>query len=803
MEQQSIPSTMAYKIQQRTFASDFVAALLNRPYQGISAARSRPALLAQIRYLGALWTVGGVLMAAATLAMVKLAIFDRPGTASLVYLLIIIVLSLLDSFATSAAFSSIAVVCLNYFFTLPLYSFEVATAQDAIALVVFLITSLAITTLVRRTRRFGEAQHEQANLLNLTPDAVLALDANRVITYWNRGAENLFGWKRDEAVGKLAHLLLKTVYPSPLEEIVEASRRTGHWEGELVQTTRDGEQVLVASKWTLRRDGRGNPVGMLESNTDITARKRAEESLRESQAAFLSEAQRLSHTGSFGWNVTTGELTWSGETFRIFEYPTDSKPTLQMVLDRVHPEDLPLVLRVIERAETEQEPLDFEHRLKMPDGSVRSLHVVARPSTDASGNPLLIGAVMDVTARTAAYDALENSELRYRHLFKFMPISLWKLDVRGLVDLFKELKATTLTEFRSYLDAHPDFVWRAMDVIIAEEVNDASVRMFGARSQRELLGSVARFFKHRPDTMRRILESRFRNEAIFEEKTQLVALDGRLVDVLLTAARTDFGITLAGLVELTDLVQTQETLGRLQIEFAHAARVSTLGELTASIAHELNQPLGAIAINCETSLRWLDRPEPNLDEARALTKRSLADARRAADIIARVRQMAARRAPERVSVSLHAVILEAMQFLQHEVEWRGITVSHLFSSTAPYVLADRTLLHQLIVNLAVNAMQAMAKVGAADRRITVRTLAGDDTTVRCSVEDSGPGIEPDHLPRLFDTFFTTKEGGMGMGLSICRSIIEAHGGRIEADNGGLHGGARFSFMLPAAGATFH
>jgi C4-dicarboxylate-specific signal transduction histidine kinase len=340
-----------------------------------------------------------------------------------------------------------------------------------------------------------------------------------------------------------------------------------------------------------------------------------------------------------------------------------------------------------------------------------------------------------------------------------------------------------------------------MDVIIAEEVNDASVRMFGARGQQELLGSVARFFKHRPDTMRRILESRFRNEAIFEEKTRLVALDGRLVDVLLTAARTDFGITLAGLVELTDLVQTQETLGRLQIEFAHAARVSTLGELTASIAHELNQPLGAIAINCETSLRWLDRPEPNLDQARTLTKRSLADARRAADIIARVRQMAARRAPERVSVSLHEVILEAMQFLQHEVEWRCITVSHLFSSDSPYVLADRTLLHQLIVNLAVNAMQAMVQVGAAERRITIRTLSGDDSAVRCSVEDSGPGVAPDHLPHLFDTFFTTKEGGMGMGLSICRSIIEAHRGRIEADNDSLHGGARFSFTLPAASGT--
>jgi signal transduction histidine kinase len=192
-----------------------------------------------------------------------------------------------------------------------------------------------------------------------------------------------------------------------------------------------------------------------------------------------------------------------------------------------------------------------------------------------------------------------------------------------------------------------------------------------------------------------------------------------------------------------------------------------------------------------------------LHEVHALTKRSLAEARRAADIIDHVHGMAARRAPERVLVSLHDVILEALQFLRHEVEWQGITVSHVFSSAPSNVLADRTLLHQLVVNLAVNAMQAMAEVSAAERKITVRTTLSDETTLRCCVEDSGPGIEPDHLPRLFDSFFTTKQGGMGMGLSVCRSIIEAHGGRLEADNSSIHGGARFSFTLPTADKTLH
>lgn len=791
-----------YGVPPKSFVAEFQAALLNRPYQGISVERAKPTLHAQVRYLAALWSVGAVLMAVATWAMVRLEVFGRPGTTILVYLLIITALSLLDSVITSAIFTLIAVGCLDYFFMGPLYSFEISNTQDIVALTAFVGTSLAITTLVKRARRFGEAQHEQATLLDLTPDAILALDTNRVITYWNRGAEKLFGWKREEAVGKVVNLLLKTVYPAPLDEIIETSKRTGHWEGELLQTTRDGADVFVSSKWILRRNARGDPIGTLESNTDITARKRAEDALFKSQAAYLSEAQRLSCTGSFGWNVTNGELTWSEETFRIFGYPPGSQPTVQMALDRVHPDDVLRVKRIINRAATDGRPLDFELRLKMPDGSMKTLHVVARPSVDEPGDFFMIGAVMDVTARKAAYNALEESECRYRNLFKYMPISLWKLDVRRLEQMFDQLKASGVTDFRAYLKEHPEFLEQAMSVIIAEEVNEATVRMFGASSQDELLGSVGRFFKTRPDTMERILESRFNDEAVLEEKTQLLTLDDRLIDVFLTAvARTEYGITLAGLVELTDLVRTQETLERLQIEFAHAARVSTLGELTASIAHELNQPLGAIAVNSEASLRWLDRAEPNLDEVRALTKRSLAAARRAADIIGRVRGMAARRAPERTVISLHDVILEALQFLRHEVEWRGVTVTHVFSSTSSNVLADRTLLHQLIVNLAINAMQAMAQVGTADRKITVRTTMPDQTTLRCSVEDSGPGIDPDHLPRLFNSFFTTKEGGMGMGLSICRSIIEAHGGQIEADNGSVHGGARFSFTLPQANQT--
>jgi C4-dicarboxylate-specific signal transduction histidine kinase len=180
---------------------------------------------------------------------------------------------------------------------------------------------------------------------------------------------------------------------------------------------------------------------------------------------------------------------------------------------------------------------------------------------------------------------------------------------------------------------------------------------------------------------------------------------------------------------------------------------------------------------------------------RELTKRVVADARRAADIIARIRSMATRQTPEPAALSIDDVVREAMAFLRHEAQSRGVMLAHHPLETAPQVLADRTQLQQVVVNLAVNAMQAMAQ--SPERRLVLRTTLEGGAVV-CAIEDSGPGIPADHFGRLFESFFTTKDGGMGMGLPICRSIIEAHGGRISAANN-VVGGARFSFTLPAIG----
>jgi PAS domain S-box-containing protein len=527
--------------------------------------------------------------------------------------------------------------------------------------------------------------------------------------------------------------------------------------------------------------------------------ERLNAALRTSEA-YLAEAQKLSHTGSFRWNVSSGEVLWSEESYRIFEYDRVTGVTMEIVLNRVHPEDVAVVRQVINRAMAHKEAFDFEHRLLMPDGSVKYLNVVAHALIDRPGELQLIGAVMDITARKKSEESLRKSEQRYRHLFQHMPIALWQLNASKLVELFNGLRADGVTELRPYVDQHPGFLQQLMDAVKIEEVNKRMIELLGAGDASEIL-ELARFCHIHPDAFLRGLESRWRGEPTHQEQTKIVTLDGRVIDVLMTATRPglidDPDISLMGIIDITERVRAQEMLQRVQAEFAHAARVSMLGELTASIAHEVNQPLAAIATNGEVSLHWLGRSEPDLAKVRELTTRVVNDARRAADVIARVRTMAMRKAPEQTLVSVDEVVREALLFLRHEVQSHGLMVTHYPNSAAPKVLADRTQLQQVFVNLTVNAMQAMAQMGSTRRTLVIRTALSDPRTLCCTLEDSGPGIKPEHLDHLFDSFFTTKDAGMGLGLPISRSIIEAHGGYIRADNESTNGGARFSFTLPA------
>jgi C4-dicarboxylate-specific signal transduction histidine kinase len=246
-------------------------------------------------------------------------------------------------------------------------------------------------------------------------------------------------------------------------------------------------------------------------------------------------------------------------------------------------------------------------------------------------------------------------------------------------------------------------------------------------------------------------------------------------------------------MDLTRATEAEAKVRQLQAEFAHAARVATLGELTGSIAHEVNQPLAAIALNSGAILNWLAGEQPNVAEARELAGQIASDAHRAADIIARIRAMASRRPPAYEPTCLNRIVEEVLSFLRHELTAHRVETEVELACNLPEVLADQTQLKQVLVNLAVNAIQAMEQGETSDRSLTLRTGKVSDGA-RVLVEDSGPGIAPELETRLFDSFFTTKQDGLGIGLSICRSIIEAHGGTISYVPG--PGGARFAFTLP-------
>jgi PAS domain S-box-containing protein len=547
----------------------------------------------------------------------------------------------MDSFVTAVIFPVIAVGCLDFFFIKPLFAFEVANPQDLTTLSAFLITSIVITSLVRRLRRLGQAHREQARLLDLTRDSVLVRDLENVITYWNRGGEELYGWKREEAVGKVAHQLLQTIFPAPLERITEELFGNGRWEGELLHTRRDGTRVTVSSRWSVQRGDEGQPIGTLETNNDITERKRAEDTLRRVEETYLAEAQQLSHTGSFGWKVSSGEIFWSEEGFRIFGFDSTTRPSIELLLARVHPDDYALVQRVIDRAKNDRQDFAFEHRLQLPGGTVKHVRVVARAMRSETDNVDFVGAVMDVTSI-------------------------------------------------------------------------------------------------------------------------------KLAELELQSTRT---------------------------ELAHVMRVTSLGELTASIAHEVNQPLGAVVANAEACLGWLDRESPDLNEAHAAIERIVRDGHRAGEVIRRVRALIKRTDTQMVPLDVNEIVSEAMNIVEHELLRHRVSQRMELSSDLPVVLGDRIQLQQVLLNLIINGIEAMQPITDRRRELVIRSERDETQQVHVTVMDCGIGLSAESAHRIFDAFITTKSSGMGMGLSICRSIIQAHGGRIWASTNEPFGAA-VQFTLP-------
>jgi PAS domain S-box-containing protein len=437
----------------------------------------------------------------------------------------------------------------------------------------------------------------------------------------------------------------------------------------------------------------------------------------------------------------------------------------------IHPDDLPALRDTWRKILASRKTGEAEARIRRFDGLYRWFLLRAEPVQDKTGAvDTWYGTNTDIEGRKQAEQKLRDSELNLRQLTETIPEMLWSAAPDGVIDYCN----TRLLDYTGFsAEAVKGDRWTKL--LHLDDINHATqVWLYCVATAAPFRVEVR--IIHAPDLSHRwcVMNAL----PLLDEEGHVRKWHGTVVD-------------------LHDWKEAQQDLRNTQSELAHLTRVMTIGELAASIAHEINQPLGSIVTGGEASLRWLARPTRDFEKVQELTKRMVADARRASDIVDRIRAMASGRKVQLTQLSLEDVIEESMVFLKPEFQSRGVSVSLDLATGLPRIVGDRTQLQQVIVNLASNAMQAMAE--SSDRGILVRTMLLNPETVRCAIEDSGPGVDPATLPRLFDSFFTTREAGMGMGLPISRSIIEAHGGQIRAENNSRLGGARFSFDLPANG----
>ena len=391
------------------------------------------------------------------------------------------------------------------------------------------------------------------------------------------------------------------------------------------------------------------------------------------------------------------------------------------------------------------------------------------------------------------------SEERYRNLFHNLPFALLQVDSRPMRRIFDDLRRDGITDIADHLAHHPELILHSRQVVHVTDANLSAVELLGAETPEQLFGPAGFVFAASPETVKRVISAHFSGVRNFAEVMKLRTLDGRIRDVELSVTypvppdRLD--VTILGLVDITDRLRTESQLRHLQADYSRAARISMLGELATSIAHEVNQPLAAIVTNAETSQRWLARDDPNLGKVRQLTARIAESGRRASNIVQRIRSMAARRAPARELVDINQIIEEALLFVRHEIETRSIALATNLAAGLSPVPGDRVELQQVIVNLLVNAVQAQA---GGPGRIELGTSQDVDKRLVFTVRDAGPGVAPENLDRIFGSFFTTKDDGIGIGLALCQSIIAAHHGTITVANP-PEGGALFTVSLPTAG----
>jgi PAS domain S-box-containing protein len=639
----------------------------------------------------------------------------------------------------------------------------------------------------------------------------------------------------------------------------------------------------------------GSLKRIVGSALDVTEHELLTQELRRREA-YLAEAQRLSHTGSFGWKPGCEEHVWSDETYRIFEYDPAEKVTLDMIVERVHPEDRNFVLETIERASTNGRPIDYEYRLLFPDDRVKYVHVLARRLETDSDNLEFAGAVIDITEAKRAEEKIRLSERELRTLIEAIPAYVGTNRPDGSLDFISEswldyagLSREQWAGWGWVSTIHPEDVdrvvanWQAALAAGAPLEHELRCRradgtyhwfLYRGRPLRDDGGNVVKWYgtvtnidalKETESALRarehelvniietipsmlwslwpngepshlskrfleyfgvpfeefanwgwvRIIHPDDREET---EKVFARALEtGELFNVINRWRRADgeyrwhhtMGEALRGpdgkiiqwyglSVDIDDRKRAEDHLRDTRIELGRASKIATVAELSASIAHELNQPLMAVLGNAQAAKRWLAANPPDLIETNASIERILRDIRSADETMQRIRALFKNEPYEKRDESVPNIIRESLRFIREDPNKRDVQIDWSIEGNLPPICVDRIQTQQVFINLISNAIEAIDR-SANTARILLRAFVTQEDEVVVQVIDNGTGLED--TEKIFDAFMTTKRKGMGIGLAVSRSIVEAHGGRIWAENNPSCGGATFNVALPISSTS--
>lgn len=383
-------------------------------------------------------------------------------------------------------------------------------------------------------------------------------------------------------------------------------------------------------------------------------------------------------------------------------------------------------------------------------------------------------------------------------LFERPGISLWREDWTAVGEAILKLKRAGVHDIEAHFAAHPDEARALRHRVIVKDVNAFTVQTMGARSKADLVGTLDRILPDSDQTFDQWLIAFGRGDAFYRSETHIVRPDGSHLDCLFTAALPTslegFRDILVTALDITDYKALQSRLVAAQTDAARASRISTVGALTASITHEINTPLASILANVQAALRWLRRDSPNYPEAERAIERAVADASRTQEVVGRTRDFLSASPPDIQPLDMAETARIATVLIDRELRLHDASVHLDAASDLPKVLADPIQMQQVLVNLLINAVQAMRSCAAPrDVRIVVRKI---EDTVRISVTDGGPGVDAALRARLFEPFASDKHDGMGMGLAICRTSVEAIDGRVWLDETASPG-ATFHVSLPA------